>query len=154
MGQWFESLSAHSHDPGERGKGPETGQRPPTAPTHPGAAIAARKRALTEWNKVSPDRAYDPDLFRREILPRLGTVPLAEIMDAAGCCKASASDYRRWEADAAPFDLGGFREDGPDPNAAVRCGKLSVCRSSRRSIRVSTLAVDLNETGVQRDRIG
>jgi CRISPR-associated endonuclease Cas1 len=60
-----------------------------------GAAIAARKRALTEWNKVSPDRAYDPDLFRREILPRLGTVPLAEIMEAAGCCKASASDYRR-----------------------------------------------------------
>jgi CRISPR-associated endonuclease Cas1 len=60
-----------------------------------GAAIAARKRALTEWNKVSPDRAYDPDLFRREILPRLRTVPLAEIMEAAGCCKASASDYRR-----------------------------------------------------------
>jgi len=29
------------------------------------------------------------------ILPKLGTVPLAEIMVAAGCCKASASDYRR-----------------------------------------------------------
>jgi hypothetical protein len=28
-------------------------------------------------------------------LPRLGTVPLAEIMAAAGCCKASVSDYRR-----------------------------------------------------------
>ena len=36
-----------------------------------------------------------PELFRREILPRLETVPLAEIMEAAGCCKASASDYRR-----------------------------------------------------------
>ena len=95
MGQWFESLSAHSHDPGERGKGPETGQRPPTAPTHPGAAIAARKRALTEWDRANPDTVYDPELFRREILPGLRTVPLTEIMEAAGCSKASASDYRR-----------------------------------------------------------
>jgi hypothetical protein len=60
-----------------------------------GAAIAARKRALTEWDKVNPDTVYDPELFRREILPKLGTVPLAEIMAAAGCSKASASDYRR-----------------------------------------------------------
>jgi hypothetical protein len=60
-----------------------------------GAAISARKRALTEWDNVNPDTVYDPELFRREILPRLGTVPLAEIMVAAGCCKASASDYRR-----------------------------------------------------------
>jgi transcriptional regulator with XRE-family HTH domain len=37
----------------------------------------------------------DPELFRREILPRLRTVSLAEIMAAAGCSKASASDYRR-----------------------------------------------------------
>ncbi len=60
-----------------------------------GAAIAARKRALTEWDKVNPGVVYDPELFRREILPRLGTVPLAEIMEAADCSKASASDYRR-----------------------------------------------------------
>jgi hypothetical protein len=60
-----------------------------------GAAIAARKRALTEWDKVNPDAVYDPERFRREILPKLGTVPLAEIMEAAGCSKASASDYRR-----------------------------------------------------------
>jgi hypothetical protein len=60
-----------------------------------GAAIAARKRALTEWDRTNPDTVYDPELFRREILPKLGTVPLAEIMEAAGCCKASASDYRR-----------------------------------------------------------
>jgi CRISPR-associated endonuclease Cas1 len=60
-----------------------------------GAAIAARKRALTEWDRANPGTVYDPELFRREILPRLGTVPLAEIMEAAGCCKASASDYRR-----------------------------------------------------------
>jgi CRISPR-associated endonuclease Cas1 len=60
-----------------------------------GAAIAARKRALTEWDKVNPGAVYDPELFRRNILPRLGSVPLAEIMEAAGCCKASASDYRR-----------------------------------------------------------
>jgi hypothetical protein len=38
---------------------------------------------------------YDPALFRREILPRLRTVKLVEISDAAGCSKASASDIRR-----------------------------------------------------------
>ena len=60
-----------------------------------GAAIAARKRALTEWDRANTGRVYDPELFRREILPKLGTVPLAEIMEAAGCSKASASDIRR-----------------------------------------------------------
>ena len=60
-----------------------------------GAAIAARKRALTEWDSANSGTVYDPELFRRDILPRLRTVPLAEIMEAAGCCKASASDYRR-----------------------------------------------------------
>jgi hypothetical protein len=50
---------------------------------------------LSEWDKANPGTVYDPELFRREILPRLGAVPLAEIMEAAGCSKASASDYRR-----------------------------------------------------------
>jgi CRISPR-associated endonuclease Cas1 len=60
-----------------------------------GAAIAARKRALSEWDKANPDTAYDPELFRREILPRLAGVKLSEIAEAAGCSKASASDIRR-----------------------------------------------------------
>jgi CRISPR-associated endonuclease Cas1 len=60
-----------------------------------GAAIAARKRALVEWDKANPGVVYDPELFRREILPRLANVPLSEIVEAAGCSKASASDIRR-----------------------------------------------------------
>jgi transcriptional regulator with XRE-family HTH domain len=60
-----------------------------------GAAIAARKRALSEWDKANPGAVYDPELFRREILPRLKTVKLTEIAEAAGCSKASASDIRR-----------------------------------------------------------
>ena len=38
---------------------------------------------------------YDPELFRREILPRISTVKLSEIAEAAGCSKAYASDIRR-----------------------------------------------------------
>jgi hypothetical protein len=38
---------------------------------------------------------YDPELYRREILPRLQTVKLLQVAEAAGCCKASASDIRR-----------------------------------------------------------
>jgi transcriptional regulator with XRE-family HTH domain len=60
-----------------------------------GAAIAARKRALSEWDKANPGAVYDPELFRRDILPRLAPVKLSEIAEAAGCSKAYASDIRR-----------------------------------------------------------
>jgi CRISPR-associated endonuclease Cas1 len=59
-----------------------------------GAAIAARKRALREWDAANPGAAYDPELFGRDILPRLATVKLAEIMSAAGCSKSYASQVR------------------------------------------------------------
>jgi hypothetical protein len=48
-----------------------------------------------EWDKADPGAVYDPELFRREILPRLANVKLMDIAEAAGCCKASASDIRR-----------------------------------------------------------
>jgi hypothetical protein len=37
---------------------------------------------------------YDPDYFRREILPRLQGVKLSEIMAAAGISKGYASNVR------------------------------------------------------------
>jgi hypothetical protein len=55
------------------------------------------------WDKANTGTVYDPELFRRKILPRLGTVPLAEIMEAAGCCKASAPDYWRGKRTAHVF---------------------------------------------------
>jgi hypothetical protein len=73
-------------------------RRPTQAPeirSRRGAAIAARKRALSEWDKANPGAVYEPELFRREILPRLASVKLSEIAQAAGCSKASASDIRR-----------------------------------------------------------
>jgi len=60
-----------------------------------GTAIAARKRALAEWEAANPGTTYDPDLFDREILPHLATVKLSEIMAATGMSKGSASDVRR-----------------------------------------------------------
>ncbi len=60
-----------------------------------GDAIASRKRQLAEWEAAHPGVAYNRELFRREILPRLAGVRLAQIMAAAGCSKASASDIRR-----------------------------------------------------------
>lgn len=59
-----------------------------------GRAIAARKRAQAAWSNAHGDAPYDPELFKRDILPRLTEVPLDAIMDAAGCSKSSASDYR------------------------------------------------------------
>jgi hypothetical protein len=69
-----------------------------------GAAIAARKRALTEWDRANTGTVYDPGLFRRGILPRLRTVPLPEIMETAGCSEASTRLPAR-EADAARVDV-------------------------------------------------
>ena len=43
---------------------------------------------------------YDRELFRQEILPRLATVKLSEIVEAAGCSKAYASGIRRGLVDA------------------------------------------------------
>lgn len=60
-----------------------------------GAAIASRRRAQQEWEGSNPGIAYDPDLFRREILPGLQRVKLAEIVAATGISKAYASDVRR-----------------------------------------------------------
>jgi hypothetical protein len=73
---------------------------PPTLPRAPEirgrrrAAIAARKRALSEWDKANPDAVYDPELFRREILPRLAGVKLSEIVEATGMSKSFASQVR------------------------------------------------------------
>ena len=60
-----------------------------------GAAIAARKWALPEWDKANPGAVHDPQLFRRDILSRLATIKLSEIAEAVACSKASASDIRR-----------------------------------------------------------
>ena len=47
------------------------------------------------WSQLQNAIVYDPELFRREILSRLRSVPLGEIMATTGCSKASPSDYRR-----------------------------------------------------------
>lgn len=59
-----------------------------------GAAIAAQERALREWEEANPGVAYDLDLFRRELLPKLRKIGVADIAGAAGCSKAYASDIR------------------------------------------------------------
>jgi hypothetical protein len=80
-----------------------------------GAAIAARKKAIREWDEVNPGVVYDPEYFRREILPGLAQVKLRDIMEAAGISKGFASVVRRgiyephvstWQPLAALSNLG------------------------------------------------
>jgi CRISPR/Cas system-associated endonuclease Cas1 len=59
-----------------------------------GQAIAARRAELEQWNSEHPDARNDPEAFRREILPGLQHVTLAQIMDATGMAKSSASMVR------------------------------------------------------------
>jgi len=63
-------------------------------PSETGAVIAHIGRCWS-GDKANSGTVHDPELFRREILPRLGSVKLSEIAEAAGCSKAPASDIRR-----------------------------------------------------------
>jgi CRISPR-associated endonuclease Cas1 len=60
-----------------------------------GAAIAARKKTIREWDEANPEAPYEPEYFRREVLPGLANVKLADIMEAAGISKSFASEVRR-----------------------------------------------------------
>lgn len=69
-----------------------TGHTPAVRQTR-GRAIAARKRAQKE--RIDTFGAdIDPDLYRREILPRLGIVKLSEIMRATAYSKGHCSTIR------------------------------------------------------------
>jgi CRISPR-associated endonuclease Cas1 len=59
-----------------------------------GAAIASRKRALREWDAAHPDIEFDPEMYRRDILPGLAGVKLVQIVEAIGCSKGYASVIR------------------------------------------------------------
>jgi len=101
------------------------------------AAISARKRALIEWEQANPGVTYDPEIFRREILPRLAAIPLKGIVEAIGCSKASASDIRRGKRTphcstwAALAKLVGVRRSSSRPVAAARLTGPSVLRSPK-----------------------
>ena len=60
-----------------------------------GRAISARKRALRERVDAGLPERCDRDWYRTEVLPRLATVKLAEIMSATGFSKGYASVIRK-----------------------------------------------------------
>ena len=72
-----------------------------------GAAISARKRALTEWERANPGATYDPELFRREILPR--TPDRETLRDRRGgrVLEGVGVGHPPWQADAARVHMGG-----------------------------------------------
>jgi hypothetical protein len=55
--------------------------------------IAAPEQALSDWDKANPTTVHDP-LFRREILPKLASVKLSEIAEAAGLSEPHERDIR------------------------------------------------------------
>jgi CRISPR-associated protein Cas1 len=59
-----------------------------------GRAIAASRAELERWKSENRDARTDPETFRRQILPGLQLLKLAEIMQATGMAKSSASMVR------------------------------------------------------------
>ena len=93
-------------------------------------AIASRKRALRERGDAGLPEYCDPAWYRREVLPRLAEVKLAQIMEAAGCSKGFASVVRMgrstphvstWRALAA---LAGIEIAGADARCAAGSDNL------------------------------
>jgi hypothetical protein len=52
-------------------------------------------RPLAEWEQANPGTVHDPEWFHHDVLPRLTSVKLSEIAEAARRSKVYASDIRR-----------------------------------------------------------
>ena len=52
-------------------------------------------RSLAEWEQANPGTVHDPEWFRRDVLPRLASVKLSEIVEVTGLLEGVASDIRR-----------------------------------------------------------
>ena len=66
-------------------------------------------RPLAEWEQANPGTVHDPEWFRSDVLPRLASLKLSEIVEAAGLLEGIRERYSAGEVDAKPFDLGGTR---------------------------------------------
>ncbi len=51
---------------------------------------------------------HDPEWFRSDVLPRLASLKLSEIVEAAGLLEGVRIGHQAWEVDAACFDVGGI----------------------------------------------
>ena len=62
---------------------------------------------LAEWEQANPGTVHDPEWFGRDVLPRLASVKLSEIVEAAGLLEGVRVGHRAREVDAACFDVAG-----------------------------------------------
>ena len=62
---------------------------------------------LAEWEQANPGTVHDPEWFRSDVLPRLASLKLSEIVEAAGLLEGVRIGHQAWEVDAARFDVGG-----------------------------------------------
>jgi len=62
---------------------------------------------LAEWEQANPGTVHDPEWFRSDVLPRLATVKLSEIVEAAGCSKASHRTSGEGSGRRTRVDVGG-----------------------------------------------
>ena len=66
----------------------------PRRTSDPRPVHSDRQVGVSRLGPVAPHHDVRPGLFARDILPRLGTVKLAAIIEATRCCKATASRWR------------------------------------------------------------
>lgn len=96
--------------PAVRSPQPSThkGTSPDRVRTVSHSASDVRRRTRRSGNKADPGALYDPEPFRREILPKLAGVKLSEIVEAAGLLEGVRIGHQAWEVDAACSDVGGI----------------------------------------------
>jgi hypothetical protein len=62
---------------------------------------------LAEWEQANPGTVHDPEWFGRDVLPRLASVKLSEIVEAAGLLEGVRVGHQAWKVDASCFDVAG-----------------------------------------------
>jgi hypothetical protein len=60
-----------------------------------GATMRRRMQELSEWNAAHDTESAKPEIFEREILPRIRSVPLSDLVRATGLTHAYLSQVRR-----------------------------------------------------------
>jgi len=80
-------------------------QRPSaTGPSTPTGHVVTM-HPLAEWEQANPGTVHDPEWFGRDVLPRLASVKLSEIVEAAGLLEGVRVGHQAWKVDASCFDV-------------------------------------------------
>jgi hypothetical protein len=77
--------------------------------------MSRQKRELQDWEVAHPGAIVNPELFAREILPAIQSLPLSELVRATGLTHRYLSKIRRGDKAPHPRHWPALRKAGLEP---------------------------------------